>query len=94
MYMYFGVEGGAPGSGGSDDGGSDEGGREPRACYRYRTPTIVGPWRRRPESALDDAIRVGLAMRSEDKISWRVDGAVEQSLCDHDGACGGVYPEE
>jgi len=92
--MYFGVEGGASAPGGSDEGGSDEGGREPRACYRYRTLTIVGPWRRRPETALEDAVRAGLAIRAEEGVSWRVDGDVEESLCDHDGACGGVYPED
>ena len=70
------------------------GGGPPRACYRYKTLTIVGPWRRRAEAALDDAVRVGLAMRSQGNVDWRVEGDVEQSLCDHDGACGGIYPPE
>ena len=68
------------------------GGDPPRACFRYKTLTIFGPWRRRRQAALDDAVRVGLAMRSEGKGSWRVAGEVEQSLCDEGGACGGIYP--
>jgi hypothetical protein len=60
-----------------------------RACYRYRTPVLLGPWRRRPEAALEDAARAG---QRDDFASWTVPGDVEQSLCDGGGPCGGAYP--
>ena len=64
-----------------------------RACYRYRTAVLVGPWRRQPEKALADAIEAGQARRQNPGgLKWNVGGDVEQSLCDHGGPCGGIYP--
>jgi hypothetical protein len=64
-----------------------------RACYRYRTPALIGPWRRRPEKALEDAIGAGQARRvGPEGFQWTVSGEVEESLCDYSGPCGGVYP--
>ena len=62
-----------------------------RACYRYRTTALVGPWRRRAESALEDAIRAG---QRDDCARWIVPGDIEQSICDEGGPCGGVYPPD
>ncbi len=64
------------------------------ACYRYKTEVLVGPWRRRPERALDDAVAAGQAWRNGGgRIYWRLDGEIETSPCDS-GPCGGVYPPE
>ena len=64
-----------------------------RACYRYRTSVLVGPWRQRPEKAIDDAIEAGQARRENASgLEWQVGGEVEQSLCDQGGPCGGIYP--
>ena len=66
-----------------------------RACYRYRTPVLVGPWRRRPEKAIKDAIEANQARDRQDGVlEWNVSGEVEVSLCDHGGPCGGVYPPD
>ena len=61
-----------------------------RACYRYRTPVLLGPWRRRPEKALEDAANAGQVRG--DGASWVVPGDIEQSICDEGGSCGGIYP--
>lgn len=63
-----------------------------RACYRYRTAALVGPWRRQAEQALSDAARVGLVEGAGGAARWQVPGEIEQSLCDLPGACGGIYP--
>jgi len=64
-----------------------------RACYRYRTAALVGPWRRQAEQALRDAAKNGLVQGgSSGDARWRVAGEIEQSLCDFQGPCGGVYP--
>lgn len=66
-----------------------------RACYRYRTPVLVGPWRRCPDKALADAVKAGQA-RADDggTLNWLVTGGIEESRCDRPGPCGGVYPAE
>ena len=49
--------------------------------YRYRTPAVVGPWRRTPEEAREDAVRAGQAERDRadpSRIVWRSDGHIEQ----------------
>ena len=61
-----------------------------RACFRYRTAALLGPWRRRAEKALEDAAKAG-QVRAEG-AGWAVPGDIEQSLCDEGGPCGGVYP--
>ena len=66
-----------------------------RACYRYRTSVLVGPWRRQPDKALADAVEAGQARRQQaGDVAWAVGGGVEQSLCDHGGPCGGIYPPD
>ena len=66
-----------------------------RACYRYRTPVLVGPWRRQSDMALEDAVKAGQA-RSDDSggLNWLVNGGIEESRCGQPGACRGVYPSE
>jgi hypothetical protein len=66
-----------------------------RACYRYRTPVLVGPWRRNPDKALEDAVRAGQARAVDGgDLNWLVTGDIEESRCDRPGPCGGVYPSE
>jgi hypothetical protein len=66
-----------------------------QSCYRYKTPALSGPWRQRPDRALDDAIRARQAMRDESgAVWWRVTGTIEQSNCKSDAPCGGIYPAE
>ena len=68
--------------------------RYDKACYRYRTQVLVGPWRRRPEQALEDAVKAKQAVIDEGGTwHWVVDGEIEESFCDREGACGGEYPE-
>jgi hypothetical protein len=69
--------------------------RYEKVCYRYRTHALVGPWRRRPEDALEDAIKAK-QVRRERPGDWRwiVDGTIEESFCDRGGPCGGVFPPE
>ena len=67
--------------------------RRMRACYRYRTSALVGPWRREPARALDDAVKAGLVDGSEAAPPrWRVAGEIEQSVCARGSPCGGIYP--
>ena len=63
-----------------------------RACFRYRTAALVGPWRRRPEKALEDAIEAGQVRQDGAEIAWAVDGEIQQSKCDDNGPCGGIFP--
>ena len=65
-----------------------------RVCYRYRTGTLVGPWRREAEQAQQDAIEAGQIYQTGDRIDWRVEGQIEASYCDRGGPCGGKYPPE
>jgi len=68
--------------------------RYERACYRYRTHVLVGPWRRRPDKALEDAINAKQAVDDGNGgFRWVVDGEIEESFCDRDGPCGGEYPQ-
>lgn len=67
--------------------------RYERVCYRYRTAVLVGPWRRRPEQALEDAMKAKQVRREGiNDFRWIVDGAIEESFCDRGGPCGGQYP--
>jgi len=65
-----------------------------KACYRYRTSTLVGAWRQSPEKALDDAVAAGQATRTgTDPVQWQVGGTVQESICNlEDAPCGGIYP--
>ena len=66
-----------------------------RCCYRYRTPVLMGPWRRQPDRALDDAVLAGQARRDEQGlVSWRVEGTIERSECRSESPCRGIYPPE
>jgi hypothetical protein len=38
-----------------------DGGEGPVTLYRYSTAALVGPWRKSPSEALDDAIKAGQA---------------------------------
>ena len=65
------------------------------ACYRYKTPVVTGPWRRRPERALEDAIAARQAHRDRrGDLHWIVSGEIEKSPCRADAPCGGVFPPE
>ena len=48
--------------------------------YRYRTATLLGPWRETAEAAVDDAIRAKQARRDEDDKGWHwvVRGTIEE----------------
>ena len=49
--------------------------------YRYRTTAIVGPWRERPEKAIEDAVKVQLVTldsREPDGCRWLVRGQIEE----------------
>lgn len=64
-------------------------------CYRYKTSALAGPWRRRAETALDDAVKARQAQLEADGTpSWRVSGEIERSECRRGAACGGIYPPE
>ncbi len=65
-----------------------------RVCYRFRTAALCGPWRRRSESARQDAIAAGQIRLDDEAATWRVNGDIEASYCDRDGACGGHYPPD
>jgi hypothetical protein len=49
-------------------------------CFRYRTATLLGPWRATSDAALADAIRAKQARRDEDGIGWHwvVPGSIEE----------------
>jgi hypothetical protein len=65
----------------------------PKACYRYRTAVLVGPWRRSADQALQDAVAAGQAKLDHAGPRWQVNGMVEESFCHLDKAsCGGVSP--
>lgn len=67
----------------------------PLACYRYKTPVLVGPWRRRPERALEDAVAAGQVRYDErGEPLWEVSGTIERSACRSDAPCRGIYPPE
>ena len=76
----------------SDPAGAEVPGEPERVCYRYRTATLVGRWRRTPDKALDDAVQIGLARRDRGAVEWRVIGGIEESRCDEPGPCGGTLP--
>ena len=66
-----------------------------RCCYRYRTTVLAGPWRRRPDQALEDAVMAGQARRDEeDRVVWKVDGTIERSECRSGSPCRGKHPPE
>ena len=58
--------------------------------FRYRTATLVGPWRATFDTAVEDAIRSKQARREEDGGAWHwvVPGAIEDRE-DHSG--GALY---
>jgi hypothetical protein len=65
------------------------------SCYRYRTAALTGPWRRQPDTAIDDAVKAWQASLDEDGgVSWKVSGTIERSDCHADAPCRGVYPPE
>lgn len=64
-----------------------------KACYRYRTVVLHGPWRRSPERAIEDAIAARQARRGNGAgIEWDVSGTIQESICAPDNACRGSYP--
>ena len=67
-----------------------------REWFRYRTCVLVGPWRRRAEKALKDALDARQAeIDPAGGLSWNVRGTIERSECQSDGApCRGNYPRE
>jgi hypothetical protein len=48
--------------------------------FRYRTATLLGPWRATAEAAATDAIRAKQARRDEEGEGWHwvVPGAIEE----------------
>jgi len=57
--------------------------------YRYRTATLLGPWRETAEAAVSDAIRAKQARRNDEDEGWHwvVSGVIEEaSLQDESGS--------
>lgn len=51
------------------------------ACFRYKTPLVVGPWRKTLRDAMFDAVRNGFASWAGppyDRINWRFPGEIEE----------------
>ena len=50
------------------------------SSFRYRTATLLGPWRESAEAAAEDAIRAKQARRDADGESWQwvVPGLIEE----------------
>ncbi|HTU13291.1 MAG TPA: hypothetical protein VMG08_20550 [Allosphingosinicella sp.] len=49
--------------------------------YRYRTPALVGPWRKTARQAELDALRARQALRDErdrHSVRWLVPGGIEE----------------
>ena len=48
--------------------------------FRYRTATLLGPWRSTPDEAVRDAIRAKQARRDEEGTGWHwvVPGSIEE----------------
>ncbi len=49
--------------------------------YRYRTPVLVGPWRKTARQAVLDALRARQARRDErdrQAVRWLVPGRIEE----------------
>jgi hypothetical protein len=48
--------------------------------FRYRTATLLGPWRNTADAAVRDAIRAKQACRDEDGVGWRwvLPGSIEE----------------
>jgi len=64
-----------------------------KACYRYRTAVLVGPWRQSSDKALADAVPAGQASLDHAGPRWQVRGMIEESFRNLDNAAGsGVYP--
>lgn len=52
----------------------------PPVFYRYRTLVLAGPWRSRPEDAIDDAVTARQARFEEGgRLVWLVQGSIEAS---------------
>ncbi len=47
--------------------------------YRYRTPALVGPWRKSARQALLDAVRANQARRDDQTVRWLVPGSIEET---------------
>jgi hypothetical protein len=50
--------------------------------YRYRTPALVGPWRKTARQALLDALRARQVRRDERNraaVRWLVPGRIEET---------------
>ena len=53
-------------------------GAPPRACFRYRTCVLVGPWRARSDEAQGDAVRARQAYFDDaEGFLWSVTGRIE-----------------
>jgi hypothetical protein len=50
------------------------------SSFRYRTKTLLGPWRNAADAAVRDAIRAKQARRDEDGVGWHwvVPGSIEE----------------
>jgi hypothetical protein len=48
--------------------------------FRYRTKTLLGPWRATFDAAVQDAIRAKQARRDEDGTGWHwiIEGTIEE----------------
>jgi hypothetical protein len=56
---------------------------DPALLYRYRTKTLVGPWRQTRAQAIADALHAGQARGDErdlGSILWRVEGWIEERI--------------
>ncbi len=65
------------------------------SCYRYRTAALTGPWRRRPDRAIEDAVKARqVSLERGGALSWNVSGEIEHSPCHPGAPCHGIYPPE
>ena len=48
--------------------------------FRYRTKTLLGPWRESSEAAVQDAIRAKQACADDEGTGWHwvIDGTIEE----------------
>ena len=52
--------------------------KEHQIPYRYATAALHGPWRNTEAKALADAIRAGIAVEIDGRLTWRASARIEK----------------